>query len=283
MNRTQVEISLGILLILATSLIVLFWGLQEESRMTAFAQSQQARSIEVGAELFEAYCSRCHGNQGLGIQGLCPPLNDRYFFDQRLADVGWSGSVEDYIVATASGGRLASTRPEMYPGESGPGSPAMPAFSDQFGGPLREDQIRNIAAFIVNWEETAQAVQPPPTPSGPVVGNDITKELPEGDAASGEELSNTLACVACHVSGTTGPAWAPSGGQPGIGERAETRYTQPDYTGSATSAEQYLFESIVDPGVFLVEGYADLMPHTYATSLTDQQVADLIAHLQTFR
>lgn len=280
MSRTQIEITLGIVLILATSVLVLFYGLNEEDRMTRFASAQEASAIEVGAALFEQQCSRCHGTDGRGIEGLCPPLNDRYFFDQRLTDVGWAGTLEDYIVATASSGRLASTRPERFPGN---GTPAMPAFGDSFGGPLREDQIRYIAAFITNWEPTAELVSPPPTPSGPVVGTDITKELPEGDAAAGETLAQTLGCTACHITAPTGPAWLPTGGEPGIGERAEQRITQPDYTGSAETPEQYLFESIVDPGVYLVEGFTDLMPHTYGQTLTDEQTADLIEYLLNIR
>src|SRR5512137_1256753 len=130
MNRVNLQILLGALMVLATSVLVLVYGLNEQNRMAEAEQSQHARAIEQGATLFEAQCSRCHGTQGLGIPGLCPPLNDRYFFDQRLKDVGWSGALEDYIVATASSGRLASTRPQLYPGQ---GTPAMPSFSDQYG------------------------------------------------------------------------------------------------------------------------------------------------------
>lgn len=282
MSRIQLEISLGILLILATSSILLFYGLREEDRMAETALAQNGRAIEVGAELFEGQCSRCHGTQGLGIPGLCPPLNDRSFFDSRLAEVGWSGTMEDYIVATASSGRLASTRPDRFPGE---GIPAMPSFSEHYGGPLREDQIRDIAAFILNWEGTATEILPAPTPAGPAVGTDITKPLPEGDPVAGEQLAASpgIACTACHIAAPTGPAWLPTAGEPGIGERAVTRLTQSDYTGTATTPEQYLFESIVLPGEYLVSGFTDLMPHIYGQSLTDQDVANLIAYMLTLK
>jgi mono/diheme cytochrome c family protein len=281
MNRINLQILLGALMVLITSVIVLVYGLNEEKRMEETARSQHARAIEQGATLFEAQCSRCHGTQGLGIPGLCPPLNERYFFDQRLKDGGWSGTQEDYIVATVSSGRLASTRPQQYPGQ---GTPAMPAFSDHYGGPLRDDQVRNIAAFIMNWQETAQTVVVPTPPAGPVVGTDITKELPEGDAAAGEALAASLGCTACHITTPTGPAWMPSADKPGIGERATTEYTLPEYTGKATSPEQYLFESIADPNVFVVAPFASgLMPQNYANTLTDQNMADLIAYLLTLK
>lgn len=280
MNRVNIEIVLGIILVLVTSVIVLIYGVNEETRMKDTERAVQARAIEEGAELFELQCSRCHGTQGTGIPGLCPPLNDRYFFDSRLEEIAWSGSMEDYIVATASSGRLTSTRPSTYPGQ---GTPAMPSFSDEFGGPLREDQIRNIAAFILNWEETAELVEPPEVPTGPLVGSDITKQLPAGDPAAGEQTAVTLGCTACHILAPTGPAWLPAAGEPGIGERAETRLSQSDYTGNAETPEQYLLESIVQSDVYLVSGYSNLMPATYANTLSEQQAADLIAYLLSLK
>ena len=187
--------------------------------------------------------------------------------------------MEDYIVATASSGRLSSTRPQTYPGQ---GVPAMPSFSEHYGGPLREDQIRAIAAYIMNWEETAELVEAPAATSGDAVGANITKELPQGDATTGEALAVSLACTACHIAAPTGPAWA-AGTEPGIGARAATRFTQSDYTGNANSAEEYLFESIVHTSAYIVPGFSDgIMPNNYADQLTDQQVADLIAYLLTF-
>jgi mono/diheme cytochrome c family protein len=281
MKRIQLEILLGILITLATTALVIYYGLTEPERMAANAEAAHAREVEVGAALYEAQCSRCHGTQGLGIPGLCPPLNDSYFFDERLSDVGWSGSLEDYIVATASSGRLTSTRPQLYPGQ---GVPAMPSFSDQYGGPLRPDQIRSIAAFIMNWEETAQLVEAPTIPTGPTVGTDITKELPEGDPVNGEALTNSLACTACHILAPTGPSWLAKDGEPGVATHAEQRITQPEYNGAATTPEQYLFESIVNPNVYVVPGYAaGIMPQAYASQLTDQDMADIIAYLLTLK
>jgi nitric oxide reductase subunit C len=74
-----------------------------------------------------------------------------------------------------------------------------------------------------------------------------------------------------------------SGDTPGIGTRAAERISEPDYTGSATSPEQYLFESIVAPDVHLVEGYQPIMPKTFGESMADQDMADLIAYLMTLK
>jgi len=281
MSRINLQILLGTIFIFATSVVVLVYGVNEQKRMAEFEVAQQARAIEQGAALFDAQCSRCHGTQGKGIPGLCPPLNDRNFFDTRLQEVNWSGTMEDYIVATASSGRLSSTRPQLFPGQ---GVPVMPSFSDQYGGPLRQDQIRSIAEYVMNWQETAEVVELPAVPTGPLVGTDITKTLPEGNAQSGEQLATTLGCTACHILAPTGPAWLAAGDQPGIGTRAEAHLSEPEYTGKATSAEQYLFESITEPNVYITPGFTQgLMPAVYATTLTDQNMADLIAYLLTLK
>jgi len=281
MSRAQLEISLGIFLVLATGTLLIYQGLLEEVRMKRFEEIQQAQAIEVGADLFDTNCKGCHGPQGEGTPGLCPPLNDRYFFTDRLKDVGWSGSQEDYIVATVSSGRLVSTRPELYPGNV---RPAMPSWSDKFGGPLREDQIRYIAAFIMNWQSNAPDRQQAPVLAGPPVGTDITQQLPAGDAAKGQALGTSQGCVGCHVAGNTGPAWLATADQPGIGARAATRTSQDGYSGKATTPEQYLLESIVDPAAYKVPGFDVVqMPATYGQALTAQDAADLIAYLLTLK
>lgn len=279
--RIQLQIFLGILLTVLTLGIFAVSGFTEEARMEIWTAEQQAKSIEQGADLFAQACASCHGPQGQGVPGLCPPLNSKAFFTTRLDEVGWSGSLEDYIVSTVSAGRLASTRPDQYVGN---GRPAMPSWSEAYGGPFRSDQIQNLADFILNWEEEALAQPDVTEPAIVGVGTDITRELPEGDAARGEQVAVAQGCTGCHVSQPVGPAWMPSASQPGIGERAEARFQQEDYTGNANSAEQYLLESIVRTNIFIVDGYQEnIMPQNYGDLITDQQAADLIAYMLTLR
>jgi mono/diheme cytochrome c family protein len=279
--RIQMQILLGFLFTVLTLGLFVFSSFNEEARMQVWTAEQQAKSIEQGADLYAQACASCHGIQGQGVPGLCPPLNSKAFFTTRLEETGWSGSLRDYVISTVSAGRLTSTRPDQYVGN---GRPAMPSWSEEYGGPFRSDQIDNLADFILNWEEEALAQ---PDDGGPVivgVGTDITKELPEGDAARGEQVATAQGCTGCHVSQVVGPAWMASASQPGIGERAETRFEQDDYTGNATSAEQYLLESIVQTNVFIVEGFAEnIMPQNYGDLITDQQAADLIAYMLSLR
>jgi mono/diheme cytochrome c family protein len=260
MSRVQIEISLGVLLILVTSTLLVVYGVNEEERMQEYVLSQEAQAIETGAALFENNCSTCHGKQGEGIPGLCPPLNDRYFFTGRLEDVGWSGTLEDYVVATVSSGRLTSTRPDQY---TGGGSPAMPAWSDSYGGPLREDQIRTIARFVMNWEATAlEQVEL------------VTVEVPGSDdpVVRGQTVYTESGCGGCHTLGTISAGVV---GPPltNIGTEAETMV-------EGQSAEEYITTSIIDPNNFIVEGYPpDVMPKNWGEVLSEEELSDLVAFL----
>src|SRR4030065_1934868 len=141
MSRFNFEIFLGTILVVLTSVIMIIYGLNEEGRRARAAEEHQAQAIEVGASLFENNCSGCHGAKGEGIPGLCPPLNDANFFTNRLTDVGWAVSLEDFVVSSVSSGRVVSTRPDQFAGQ---GRPAMPAWAEEFGGPLRGDQVDRL-------------------------------------------------------------------------------------------------------------------------------------------
>jgi mono/diheme cytochrome c family protein len=162
----------------------------------------------------------------------------------------------------------------------------MPTWGQRFGGPLRDDQVDALVAFIMNWEDRAlaEATGAPELPPGEAVGTDLTQTLPAGDAANGRVLAEgTLGCAACHTLSTVGPAWAGDGAAPGIGTRAAARLDEAGYAGAATTAQQYLLESIVDTNAYLVSGFEpNLMPANFAGRLTPQDAADLIAYMLTF-
>ncbi len=257
-----------------------YLGFTEQRRMAEFTQAFHARQIENGAALFAAACAPCHGETGKGSP-LGPPLNAGDLFNgTRLQSIGFPGTLEDYLRLTISAGRpKPSTGAESYPQR-------MPTWGQAYGGPLRRDQIESLVVFIMNWEERALAEAPIATlEPDQIVGTDITRELPEGDAERGKALaSGPLGCTACHTLSELGPAWAASDAGPGIGERAESRFRQEGYTGTATSALQYLFESIVLPNAYVVEGFQpDVMPGNFAQRMTPQDTADLIAYLFTIR
>ena len=168
------------------------------------------------------------------------------FDGSRLAAVSFSGTLPDYVRGVISAGRPVPSAGTSYPQR-------MPTWGQAYGGPLRSDQVDALVAYILNWKDRALAGGgAPPTPSGPVVGTDITASLPQGDAQRGKALAESgLGCSGCHILAAVGPAWIGTGGEPGIGTRAEQRFQAAGYSGKATSAEQYLFELIVAPNAFV--------------------------------
>ncbi|MGD2156750.1 MAG: cytochrome c [Anaerolineales bacterium] len=266
MTRTQIEILLGIILVTITGIVLIIIGLNEEDRMAEFEEYQIAQEIEVGAELYENNCRGCHGIRGEGVPSLAPPLNDAHFFTNRLDEVGWEGALHDYIIATVSTGRQVSTRPDLYPGA---GSPAMPTWSERFGGPLRDNQIEAISSFIMNWESTALGeveIGELPTPT-PLPG----EEEVDDPVARGLTVYNNNGCGGCHtIEGISTGAVGPILSQ--IGEVAADRQ-------DGMSPEDYLRESILNPSAHIVEGYDDMMPKNFGDSLSDDELSDLVAFL----
>lgn len=106
---------------------------------------------------------------------------------------------------------------------------------------------------------------------------DLAKEiaaLPKGDAANGKTVFTTQACHTCHVDTPVGPAMP---GDPPIGDRAATR--KPGYDATA-----YIYESITQPSAYVVSGFNDgLMPKNFKQILKPQEIADLIAYLETLK
>jgi LSD1 subclass zinc finger protein len=97
-----------------------------------------------------------------------------------------------------------------------------------------------------------------------------------GDASAGETLFKTggasqVPCATCHsVDGVTlvGPTLQ------GIGSKASERM-------EGISAEDYLHQSITQPSIYLVEGYADVMYKDYAERLSEEEINNLVAYLMT--
>lgn len=266
--------SVGLAIVILTLI-----GINEPARMGDFTEAFEARQIENGAALFEDNCRTCHGPQGRGIEGVGPGLNDPALFNgTRLDEIGYSGSVESYVRSTIAAGRPVPSQGTSYPQR-------MPTWSQEFGGPMRDDEVESLVAFVMNWEEEAlaRAEPTPAVPEGETVGTDITVELPEGDPENGQSLAEGgLGCTACHVLSSTGPAWEAEADMPGIGTRAAQRFEQENYTGEAENAEQYLVEAVVRTDAHVVEGFEPgIMPGDYGRRVTPQQLADLVAYMQS--
>jgi mono/diheme cytochrome c family protein len=272
-----IRVIIGTILVAVTMMITAFVLVNEPARMSEFEEGYLGRSVEAGAIIFANNCATCHGINGQGIDGVAPALNSRELFDVenengRLAQIGWAGTVRDYVKAAVAGGRpRASVQYSAYPNR-------MPTWSQEFGGPLRPDQVENVVDFVMNWETTAMLqTLATATPNPNAVGTDLNVELPEGDVANGEllfkgQVNGQYPCSACHSLTPGQTLVGPSLG--GIATTAETR--------TDLSAELYIHESIVSPNAYVVEGFAaGIMPQTFGQQMSKQDLADILAFLMT--
>ena len=103
-------------------------GIEGSSRLTKEVAAQQVTDVQRGYKLFEANCSRCHGNQGQG--GIGPVLNDQAKLLTHLSP--------SYLESVLSvGGRYVCGDPNSL----------MIAWLEP-KGPLNYRQVEELIAFI---------------------------------------------------------------------------------------------------------------------------------------
>ena len=292
---------LFIILFVATSMILLNEGLLPSQQSTATqpgtgrmqveAQAQAGGSIEQGALLFFSNCSTCHGKNGEGVPGKGPTLNPDLFtkhYPQLKSTLGgFGGTVQDFIRLTVAAGRPIET---AWAAAQGGFPQRMPTWGQPFGGPLTMDQVETIVTYVMNWEPEAIASGAQPAPNFKAVGSDVNATLPAGDATRGQKLfaqEEKLAsglnapCKACHSlqpnQVIVGPSLA------GIANTAATRV-------AGQPAEVYIRHSIQQPNEFIVPGNPafvsngkSVMPEGLGNAMAAQDLADLIAYLQTLK
>ena len=297
---TRIDITLGLLTTIATIAVIAVIGIGEDHRMEEAARAFDVRSVERGAQMFDQYCASCHGDHGVG--GMCPPLNEISGLHGgslgesvawRLEELGWDrNDPYGYVYSVIEGGRQVSTRPWKYFGNRvAPDITvmAMPAWGQDYAGPLRPDQIQDLSNFVVSFndnmpDDVTDAIAFTDAVEGKVSVFDapVANPRPDGSdsAELGEWLFADLACVTCHVyEGVSNPD--PAAGPPltGLASISEDRLAGDDYTGEATSVLEYIQESIIDPGAHVVATFSDgVMPQSFG-SLDASDIDALIAFL----
>jgi len=170
---TQLKILVGLIFTLLTCIPLAVIGMNDlghdfgavpkdqSTVMEQRAAALQGRQIEVGADLFGQYCYSCHGKRGEGLPGVAPAINRKDLFDgRREKQIGWSGSVEGFLKNTIAAGRPVQSRPDLY-------SAKMPTWSQEYGGPMRPDQVDSLVTFVTNWQDQSPEVDAwPPFVSG---------------------------------------------------------------------------------------------------------------------
>lgn len=304
------KIALGIVSTLIMLGVILFILLTEDARMASQEANWTAREIEKGAMLYYNNCSSCHGYDGKAAAYSAPALHSRYFFTQRVADVEWTGNWSDYVKLTVAAGR-----PNLPEGTSVDywSMGKMPTWHVDLGGPMRGDQVDAVTAYVMNWEASALE-QTAAEDTWSFFLNTLSTGLPyepneegyqekfdaavsaakraglttyelegetftfeqgvAGDIDAAELFNVTMACAGCH---NMNEIQSDSNfGQPGphqgnLHEVADTRV-------DGLSAEEYVYQSIVDPGAHVVDGYVDgVMPMNFSERMSEEEIQALVA------
>lgn len=276
----QVKIVIGTVAFMLTMVILGYAALIEPARLEHFAGAAVGRQIETGAEIYKGNCASCHGVEAMAQQCFSPsgeqvacqglPLQSQRLVcgdrPERLEDTQWPGTKHDFVLRTVSAGRGA----------------IMPAWSNEFGGALRKDQVENVTLYVLNFEsEEFCSEPPPPAYPWPETFAEYTTAWEPGDPARGQELYNvSYGCAGCHGGDDSDASWDGTGPWLGaIVENAPQRV--PDL-----SAEEYIYQSILEPGAFVVTGYTDgVMPRDFPNRMglvedvTPQDMQDIISFL----
>ena len=132
-----------------------------------------------------------------------------------------------------------------------------------------------LSLFVIGFYTTIAQIIPQlqsAVPEALELGSDVT---PEALAAAGEGVFTGVGgCTVCHGLGTRAPNLRTGhAGEGTIGSRCGGRKSDLD-------CKAYLYESLTDPGAYLVEGFTNIMPDA-TRQLGEQEIWAVIAYLQS--
>jgi mono/diheme cytochrome c family protein len=212
-------IAAGFILTLAILVSFQVYILREPGRIASVEASDKAIAVEAGQSLFKKNCTLCHGDNGEGDSA--PALNDKTFLNT---------TADDTIFSVISSG---------IPGTE------MPAWNEAYGGPLTDEDVRQLVAFLRAWQPTA---------------TDIRSAPPKGDPDRGREIFANV-CAVCH-------------GDKGVGTDNAPALNDPQ---KLKEFDDAWYRDTIAKG-----RPAQGMP-TWGTVLSPQQIADLIAMIDLWR
>ncbi len=157
-------------LTLAFAVLVSFelYVLREPARIAADSNQNQVRSVSAGRILFTANCTTCHGDNAQGTDDG-PTLYSKQFL----------GSVDDGTIFSVVSSGVPSTN--------------MPAWNQAHGGPLTNEDVRQLVTFLRSLQSSAP---------------DLTNVSKPGNADRGLVIFNST-CFVCHGADGVGTARAP--------------------------------------------------------------------------
>jgi mono/diheme cytochrome c family protein len=144
---------------LSVAILVLFqvYVLREPARIAADEARNQNAAVSAGQTLFAKNCATCHGSNGEGSDEA-PSLNNKQFL----------GTTDDGTIFSLVSSGVPNTQ--------------MPAWNQAHGGPLTDEDVRQLVAFVRSWQ-----------PNAP----DLTAKAQTGNADRGAAIFSAT-CFACH-------------------------------------------------------------------------------------
>ncbi|MBX5490706.1 MAG: c-type cytochrome [Chloroflexi bacterium] len=230
------KIQVVIAAVLAIGALLVIYGINEPNRQaTAFAR-QREQAIDRGMHAFAQYCVPCHGYNGAGAivpgQGVQAA---NLTVHRATGDRDEDRKTLDLLVKTITRGR--------------PGT-AMPAWGLSDGGSLNDEEIREIATFIMygDWSEVEPIARAGggPTP--------IVPEVAGGGAARARGLFASKGCAACHTIEEIPTA------RGNVGPNLSQLGTRAGQDGRPSDLKAYIRQSILQPSAFIVPGFPNAMP-----------------------
>jgi mono/diheme cytochrome c family protein len=217
-NYTRhVAVALILTLAVLASFQIYIWN--EPFRIASVEAHDKEVAVSGGAALFKKNCTLCHGDNGEGDSG--PALNDKTFL---------GNTTDDRIFSTVSSG-IPNTE--------------MPAWNQSHGGPLTDEDVTQLVAFVRSWEPTAID----------------RKSLPlVGDIDRGNNIFKNV-CGICH-------------GQNGVGTDKSPALND--------AAKLSQFDDAWYKDTIMQGRPAKGMP-TWGTVLSPQQIADVLAVIDKWR
>ena len=209
----------GLILSLAIFAAFQLYLLREPGRIAGVLAADKSQAVQAGADLFTQNCATCHGSQGEGDIG--PALNDKTFL---------ASTADDTIFSVISSG-IPDTQ--------------MPAWNQTHGGPLTDQSVNQLVAFIRSWEPTA---------------TDRRAAALVGDPARGAAIFSNV-CFICHGENGAGTARAPALNDPTLLAQFDDAW----------------FKATISAG-----RPAQGMP-TWGTVLSPLQIGDLLALIDQWR
>lgn len=204
--------------------------MREPARIERVLASDQELAYEDGMALYADSCALCHGEDGEGDVG--PALNSK----ELLSSVG-----DNTLFSLISSG---------VPGT------AMPAWNQVHGGPLTDEQVRQLVVFVRAWESSAPEVAAGETAAPAAPAAEEAEPAAAGDPVNGQAVFEKN-CVACHGADGEGGIGLPLNDQEKLAQFDNDWYVQ-----------------------VISEGRpAQGMP-TWGTVLSPQDIADVVAFIR---